>query len=241
MTVYMIGLLIFELPWLSSSAVGVVSYVAMTILNLFLDAHLSPQMGKTAKVLRANGFSDGGVLAAMFFNLVATVSLMGSIGWYLRQVEPAIFTLAFWWQQLAGAPWLLGCVAVDLACSELLFTLAHKWLHEDARLARLHLMHHCCLFPSWCTNLIFHPLDLALEFTGPIAFTLLLHFVAWKNAAVLAVSSTLIQVWYALDHDEYANLFHIAHHQHIDSLYSIYITIRGPPKANLLKNLVKRQ
>ena len=48
-----------------------------------------------------------------------------------------------------------------------------------------------------------------------------------------------MQVWYALDHDEWCNLPHVAHHKFCDSVYTIYTAFLSDPAFGYVKGLVK--
>ena len=63
---------------------------------------------------------------------------------------------------------------VNFVGMELLFTWCHRWLHSST--PHLHVMHHALRTPSWTSNLLFHPLDLAAEFTGPLLFNVATYF-----------------------------------------------------------------
>jgi len=98
---------------------------------------------------------------------------------------------------------ILTCLlrtTLNLCMTEVFFTLSHGLLHTLPLLAPLHRMHHCCTHSSWCTNFIFHPLDLMIEFSAPVGFLIVAHVWLWQDTMTLCVSFTLLQIWYVLMH-----------------------------------------
>lgn len=53
-----------------------------------------------------------------------------------------------------------------------------------------------------------------------------MHVFALHDEFALMLSCHMLHLWYALDHSENLQLYHYAHHQTIDSVYSIYIKLR---------------
>lgn len=106
---------------------------------------------------------------------------------------------------------------------------------------KLHVFHHCSTRPTFNTNLLFHPLDLAIEFTAPALSLFLMHWHVWRDDFVLLYSYILFQFWYAYDHDEHIRAYHVQHHADCDSLYAIYCNWRGVPAKNLLRNHMRRE
>ena len=107
---------------------------------------------------------------------------------------------------------------------ELAFTYAHRALHSS--LPTIHLLHHVCRHCSFTTNLLFHPLDLAIEFGGPIAVCIASHVCLFHDTPALFGSICVMTAWYAMDHDEWARLPHWSHHKAIDSVYTAYVKQR---------------
>ena len=132
-------------------------------------------------------------------------------------------------------------IAANLLLSELLFCFGHSLMHTVPFLLKLHIFHHCSVRASFNTNLLFHPVDLAIEFAGPAAGLLGMHFCLWQDQAVLLYTYLIFQLWYAYDHDETMKLYHTKHHATCDSVYVIYSNLRGNPKNNLLKSYMKEQ
>lgn len=104
------------------------------------------------------------------------------------------------------------------------FFAMHKILHE--RLARVHLLHHCCVYSSQATNLFFNPADLALEFTAPVVTIWLLCkycFADDNSSWMFALSTAIVQAWYSSGHDEWLAGDHVKHHRGCATGYFIYI------------------
>jgi len=51
-----------------------------------------------------------------------------------------------------------------MVSGDILFFCGHVMLHRY--FPALHLLHHCSIIPSYASNLMFHPFDLAIEFGG---------------------------------------------------------------------------
>jgi sterol desaturase/sphingolipid hydroxylase (fatty acid hydroxylase superfamily) len=122
-----------------------------------------------------------------------------------------------------------------MTIAELGFSFGHWCMHTFEPLMKFHVMHHCCTYASWSTNLLFDPLDLTIEFAGPACGLLGMHFFVWQDQTALMLTYLVFQVWYAWDHDEDLKLFHYTHHVNCDSLYAIYTNFKGNPKNNILK------
>lgn len=138
---------------------------------------------------------------------------------------------------------MVAKISINLALTEILICWGHSAMHTSPYLMKYHIFHHCCVHSTFNTNLLFHPVDLAIEFAGPAAALLGMHFVVWnKDQAVLLVTYIVFQLWYAYDHDEHLGLPHIKHHSACDSLYLIYTTVRrGNPKRNELRERMQRE
>ncbi|MDP2437471.1 MAG: sterol desaturase family protein [archaeon] len=218
---------------------GLCLYMGLSTLNCWLDGLISNSPGENVRWLRHNGFGDGFVLGSMAANLVSSAVTGYALVQYILGAAPHLFAP----MGLAGAfvesPVRLLEVAANMLLAEAAFTGAHALLHQTS-LAPLHRMHHCCRASSFSTNLVFHPLDLALEFSGPVALVAAAHWLLWDDLPVLLLSFVLVQTWYALDHDEYLAFFHYYHHKHINSNYTIYLHHRSDPQRNALKDLIAR-
>jgi len=107
-----------------------------------------------------------------------------------------------------------------------------------------------CQNPSFLTNLLFNPIDLNIEFGGGAIFMLLLHFFVFKDPFLLIITYIIFQVlklrffllvsyafkvWYMWDHDENLKFPHVFHHTRVDSLYAIYLNVKGDARRNILR------
>lgn len=206
---------------------GWIKITALGYLSTVIDYLCFPYLQENLHLLKKHGYSAPLVWSTMLFNLVVTNALVGSIYYYTSVEEVS------WYVPLK--------IFINLWITEFLFTFAHMCLHHTVWGARIHLMHHCCKQPSWSTNLIFHPLDLAIEFSGPALSILLMHHYVWNDDATLMLSTVIMHLWYALDHSATLRLPHAKHHAHIDSLYSIYINRRIRLKyPELVKKIIKK-
>jgi sterol desaturase/sphingolipid hydroxylase (fatty acid hydroxylase superfamily) len=195
-------------------------------LSTVIDYLCFPYLSQNFHTLEKHGYSKLTVWFTMLFNLLATNTLVGAIYYYAPIDEVS------WYVPLK--------VFVNLCITEFWFTFAHMCLHYTVWGARIHLMHHCCKQASWSTNLVFHPLDMMLEFSGPALSILFMHRYVWDDPATLVVSTVVMHLWYALDHSATLKLPHTKHHAHIDSQYSIYIQKRIPLKIQeVVKKLLK--
>lgn len=175
--------------------------------SVFIDWNLFPHAEKNLKRLEVNGFSRSYVALIMFTNLVLTNILVALV------YNNIVFG-PFSWQMIPK-------ILLNLCITEFFFTCAHGLLHCTDAGAKLHTMHHCCKESSWSTNLVFHPFDMAAEFSGPVLSVLGMHLV-WRDDNVLGTTVLLVHLWYALDHSAFLNLPHTRHHKYIDNMYSIY-------------------
>lgn len=142
-----------------------------------------------------------------------------------------------------NAPWrfdisLFIIIFVALSFAEFSFTTAHYWLHQTKSGAKYHMLHHLCMSASWSTNLLFHPFDLAAEFSGPILGVVFITMGIFNDPFALLVSLHILHLWYALDHSENLRLYHYKHHKYIDSVYSIYMNFRLKSPTDHVRELI---
>eukprot|EP00757_Euglenozoa_sp_SAG-D1_P018858 gene18858-6233_t len=224
--------------WFSPLVAAVVKFTTATGV-MFLDFIVDPDRSwHNLEQLEANGYSKSSMFLLMMFNIATTITPIGYV--WMMYITPV--------NELA--PYFsLGLVATTvgtLALTEIGFTFAHTKLHESPTLSKFHILHHCCTKSSWSTNGLFHPLDLSLEFTGPVAAVLglhLLHGNAWQTC----VSYYCVQLWYGMDHDATLNLNHNRnHHGLINANYTVYISqkmqqsiYKSDPKDDHVRHVVK--
>jgi sterol desaturase/sphingolipid hydroxylase (fatty acid hydroxylase superfamily) len=178
-----------------------------------LDMWLYGGTAANLKVMAAVGLSKGYVVYAALTNFLVAM------------LPPAVFIAVF---APAAAPRfdaaLVTRVLVALAATDVAFYAVHKLMHRH--LPGLHTLHHACVFPSFTTNLLFDPLDLSLEFAGPLVVSTALlatELVPGMNDPfALVVTFTLIQVLYLGEHDQWVGSQHCAHHTRATTTYWIY-------------------
>lgn len=216
--------------------VGFVFYLVGGWGLIILDTLVSDHFGKNVETLRINGFSDIVIIGTILCNQVSSQTL----GFVIISIccKGISFFDSSTVQHLLQVSSILKIV-INLAVTEVLFTVAHRYLHTD--IAYLHHMHHCNKFSCWTTNLIFHPIDLSLEFSGPVASLVFFHVCVFKDPIVLYACFVVLQVWYALDHDEYLKLHHYQHHLAVDSVYTIYIRLKEETLVDKVKPLLLKK
>jgi sterol desaturase/sphingolipid hydroxylase (fatty acid hydroxylase superfamily) len=215
--------------------VGLFYHIFICVYMTILDGFVSNSFGKNIVILRKNGFSDFYIFCVLLSSIIGTQTFGVILNNYTARISPDRFSA-----ENLLTKFTFFAVFVNITLAEITFTIAHKFMHE--LLPEFHVMHHCCIYSTATTNLIFHPIDLILEFFGPIVCTFITHFLFWdQNTTVLFLSFTIIQFWYMMDHDEGLKLYHFYHHSHVNSVYSIYVKIQSDPKKNLVKNLIKKQ
>ena len=209
---------------------GVYGWCAMFVLgylSVILDYYLFPHFKNNLITLKQHGYGVGMVWFTMLFNLFASSALVGIIYAYCVLDEQP-------------STWVPLKIIVNMIVGEFFFTSSHMWLHYSKTGSRLHLMHHCCKQASWSTNLIFHPIDIVVEFSGPVLSAVALHFFVWKDDWTLFITIGILHLWYALDHSALLKLPHIDHHTYCDTMFSIYIkkyiTLKRPELVKTLFN-----
>eukprot|EP01090_Pellita_catalonica_P012200 TRINITY_DN2595_c0_g1_i1.p1 TRINITY_DN2595_c0_g1~~TRINITY_DN2595_c0_g1_i1.p1 ORF type:complete len:154 (+),score=2.38 TRINITY_DN2595_c0_g1_i1:267-728(+) len=125
---------------------------------------------------------------------------------------------------------------ITMAGTEVGFFLVHRALHRNW--PELHKFHHCCKYSSFTTNLLFHPVDMALEFIFPIAVIAILNILLWNNPMTLLCFS-VFSTWYASDHCEYVRSPHWYHHKYIDTTYTIYLPGSSHDPHDKVRKIIK--
>jgi len=214
-------------------AVGLAAWTALVHVPLVMvDWYISPTMERNLRNLAENGYPRPAMWALIALNLVTTNTLVAVITDTFGCFEAAP---RFDWVVALG-------LVVNLALSELTFTAGHYLLHRTELGAKFHHLHHCCRPPSISTNLLFHPVDMAVEFSGPVLSLVATHLLIFKEPFLLLLSIHVLHFWYSLDHSENVQLYHYTHHMRVDSVYSIYAKIRfsgeGEGRADKVKPLL---
>lgn len=200
----------------------------MGYVSAIVDYICFPHLKHNFILLERNGFNQSYVWKIMLINLLLTNALVGVIYYYVS------FDSFYWYTPVY--------VCINMVITELLFTCSHMLLHYTTVGASLHVMHHCCKQASWSTNLIFHPVDMAIEFSGPVLSVICMHIYIWQHNTTFLLTVLLVHVWYALDHSALLKLPHTKHHSHVNTLYTIYVkkyyTFRT---RELVKALIKKE
>lgn len=152
-------------------------------------------------------------------NITANVLVVGMLE-YFDAIDVALpSTLDF-----STAMRLICILGLYFLISELTFTAGHVLLHCTTFGRKIHKIHHLCTRPSWSTNLLFHPLDIAVEFGGPFISMPLLHVYMIGDPLAFRVAIIFLYMWYAAAHSENLGLSHCNHHS---SFGSRVLTIYG--------------
>lgn len=197
--------------------------------TILWDYVRSPTTKSNLERLDGHGYKKPLMLLIMACNLAATNALVTVICAFFGCFDEPMRKI--------DVP-LVSSVVVNLALAEASFTAGHALLHRTRWGASYHDLHHLCQPCSWSTNLLFHPVDMAVEFAGPFVGLVLSHIFILKDPLVLGVSLHVIHAWYAFDHSENLKLYHYFHHQFVDSNYSVYVRHRFPG-PEYVKPLVK--
>jgi sterol desaturase/sphingolipid hydroxylase (fatty acid hydroxylase superfamily) len=207
-------------------------YIAIENCWCMLETMMSNRYGRCIENIRKAGYTDTTILFYQEFNRIASQALAFILVNFITTDE-YIYT----WDYLTKSFGLsqVAKIAVNLTVTEILFFAGHRLMHTHPAFIKLHVFHHCSVEPSFNTNLLFHPIDLAIEFAAPALSLLVLHFGIWHDEGVLLYTYVLFQLWYAYDHDENLSLYHTQHHKKCDSLYVIYSNIKDSGKDNILK------
>ena len=212
-------------------AVGLFYFTIFQLLVVTLDFYISATASANIERAEKNGFRRHTVYTIMLFNLVGTNIL---VAWIVSTFCGPMYT-----GSIAINRYTPFILVFNLALSELCFTVAHTALHRTEYGAKVHHLHHCCKPSSWSSNLIIHPVDMAVEFSGPVLSLLFTHQYLFNNPSALFVSLTTLQIWYAVDHSEYLKLAHYRHHAYINNYLHIYLKSRTvKPGRDCVKPIV---
>lgn len=206
---------------------GLVLMEILALCTYAIDYFTSDTTEKNIKRLKANGYSTKHLATIWWINFF-TVYLPG----YFVMVY-LVSDLSYRFDLI-----LLLRIVLNLAATEVLFWSSHRALHR--LFPNIHHLHHCCITPSWTSNMFFNPLDLAIEFSGPVFSIVFLSLVVFKDPFAMACTLSVQIAWYALDHDEYVKTAHWNHHYYISGNYTVYLNTQAFDKLDKVKDLVKR-
>jgi len=160
--------------------------------------------------LYKNGYTPTQIWPLLIYNFFSGMLLPALIVvWYSNEIK-------YYFDFL-----ILVKLAFILACTDYVFYIVHKYLHQS--LPNIHKIHHCARNSSFTTNLIFHPIDLNIEFSGPVMIVLFFSLLIFKDPFLMLLSFSSVLTWYLLDHDEYLKTPHWDHHKYMNSNYPVYM------------------
>ena len=165
------------------------------------------------------------VYSLMACNMIsANVLVVGLLRYFdaINVAWPSSSTLDY--STAAAIIRLICTLGLYFLISEVTFTAGHMLLHRTEIGRRIHKIHHLCVRPTWSSNLLFHPLDLVVEFSGPFCFMALAHMYVIGDPFVFRMAIMFLYMWYAASHSENLGLSHYNHHSTSGSLV---LTIYG--------------
>ena len=201
----------------------------MTISFTPVDLMISDNAWKNIEIMKLNGFTTTYMIAVYIINAIYG----HATSYQLYRVTLKDEEVDFHFDLQLIIP-----VIIILLIGDYFFYFSHKLLHSTEFGAKLHLMHHCCIYTTLSTNAWFHPLDLLIEFWGPFS----LNYLYWLYSGdtfVLMVVGGIMTAWYSATHDERISNHHRDHHRLINSDYPIYISYNVPNPKDKVKHMVK--
>jgi hypothetical protein len=197
---------------------------------MVLDYFTSPLSKRNIRCMNETGFSNLYVATCFSVNACIYWIPIAAPIWLFAATadeEPLRFDLR-----------LVTNVILVLVVVEVWFTTSHKYLHRS--IPQLHILHHCCVYPSMTTNFLFHPIDFAIEFGVPLALNGLICGCVVVDSLAMMVGYSVVIAWYTLDHDQYLQLEHWKHHRHTSGRYSIYVHYGRYDELDKVKPLIGR-
>lgn len=199
---------------------GYLLTVGLSTIMYVVDYLNSDSFSKNYKIMKTSGLSEIEIWgSAIFMTLIFQVPGILLIQTF-PDYSPDEWTMPNWQVHFAADKILAAAACV--ASTDGVFWLGHRLLHTS--MARLHLLHHCCIYSSLSTSLFVHPLDLVFEFGAPTVwlFYACKYFFAEEPAWMFSLCMAFTSAWYALGHDEFMGGHHVAHHRSCASGYFIY-------------------
>eukprot|EP01084_Bolivina_argentea_P090975 163831_1 len=197
-----------------------------------IDFLISDSPWKNLQTAQKSGYSIGTIIFYTLLNIISYQFVWILFGQIILNEVKIVYYFDIW---------LLLKITITLITGDIYFYWAHKWLHQSEFGAQLHLLHHTCLHTSMSTALIFNPIDLLLEFTGPNAMLLIMYWI-FNDPCFLVVTGTIMLVWYGMSHDECLEPIshHYKHHTDCNGDYPIYKEWRVYNPNDKIKRLIKR-
>ena len=179
------------------------------LLGIILDFILSPTAAKNVdRVAKEYKVPHSAVYLLMEINRTSANVLIVSLLSFFDTIDAPLPTTL----DIHTILHLFACLTIYCFISEVTFTAGHIWLHHTKVGNRIHKLHHLCRNPSWTTNLLFHPLDLVVEFGGPFISMPCVHHYILQDKFSFKVAVIGLYIWFAASHSENLGLSHIEHH-----------------------------
>eukprot|EP01104_Vermistella_antarctica_P019802 TRINITY_DN8000_c0_g1_i1.p1 TRINITY_DN8000_c0_g1~~TRINITY_DN8000_c0_g1_i1.p1 ORF type:complete len:255 (+),score=45.47 TRINITY_DN8000_c0_g1_i1:1-765(+) len=205
---------------------GVAASVGFSYALNYFDFITSDANLRNLEIFEANGYSRAYVFKVYMTNSLSFwIVPFSLIVWNSDHVVP-YFSLV-----------LVLKLAVALAVEDVLLFFCHRYMHRWA--PEMHKFHHCVRYPTAASNLLFEPLDLAVEFTLPMMVVVVMHLVLFYDPWAFVVNNCIMNAWYGADHDEYLRLPHWYHHRYVDSKYFVYAPFGWHDKLDQMKKTMK--
>jgi len=192
------------------------AFIGWNITIQLIDHFNSDNSNKNYKIVKAAGFSDAYIAFCAIFGHV----ILSFLGTNDNMTLPH-YSEDLWFPSKEDLSLKTICTGIALVfATDWSFYFVHRILHE--RFPKIHLLHHCCVFSSLTTNLYFEPLDIMLEFLGPIICIKMVSLYVFDSSWMVVMCTSILQTFYYLSHDEYLNLVHTKHHRGCAPAYFIY-------------------
>lgn len=134
--------------------VGIVVGVLVNWTVAAAEVFVTPSVWDNWEVMKKNGYTAGYLLFCILANTGIVVAQTTFLYNHMPTLPSINFDLSFFL-----------VVFFNFFFGEIAFTFGHRLIHSY--FPKLHLLHHCCLFPSYTSNYFFDPLDLFIEFSFP--------------------------------------------------------------------------
>ena len=224
----MVGLIFAGHPFLIlfGGVIGMVVAWVSVVSLLVIDYFTSPLTARIVRNMNRGGFSNTVIATCVIINVLV------------------------YWVPCAASLWMFGTpdnfsvdygtifnVLLILCATDVYFTISHKILHQY--LPGLHVMHHYCDYCSFTSNVLFHPVDLFVEFGVPLALVGVIGGMILQDTPTMVLAYAIAMPWYVLDHDQYLQLEHWRHHKYCSGHYSAYLPVGSFDPLDGVKPLLR--
>lgn len=135
-------------------------------------------------IMEKNGFKQSFVIKCMLLaNVTGTLNPISVAFMHCVGMQPTSSLLR-----------VLICIAINLALSDTLTYASHRLLHQHPLIAPAHILHHCCRAPNVTSALVFHPIDLIIEFGVPVTTSNLMSLLVWQDPWICFFSAIVHHV-----------------------------------------------